>query len=145
MKEQDRLRILNMVKNGTLTVEEAEKLFDAAEPAAEVRKQTEEIAVKDPRGRKGKKFRIIVDSVDEKMKSAKVNVSIPLSIIRSIGPIIAKNLSRETKQELDGAGVDIEQIIKDIESIIDNGLDEDIVNVDTGEGEEKTKVRIYVE
>jgi hypothetical protein len=54
-------------------------------------------------------------------------------------------MSRETKQELGSAGVDIEQLMNDIESIIDNGLEEDIVNVDTGEGEEKTKVRIYVE
>ncbi|MCX7614823.1 MAG: hypothetical protein N2Z65_03600 [Clostridiales bacterium] len=143
MNEQDRIRILNMVKNGTITVEEAEKLLSAGEPAKEP--QTEEVVLKDSRGRKGKKFRIVVDAVNEKMKAAKVNISIPLSIIRTIGPVVAKNLPHDAKAELNRAGIDIVQIISDIESIIDSNMDEDIVNVDTGEGEEKTKVRIYVE
>jgi len=145
MKEQDRIRILNMVKNEVISVEEAERLLSAAEPDEQPRRQPEEIALKDSRGRKGKKFRIVVDAAGDKMKAAKVNISIPVSLIRTIGPVIAKNLPNETKNELNGAGIDIIQIMSDIESIIDSGIDEDIVNVDTGEGDEKAKVRIYVE
>lgn len=143
MNEQDRIRILNMMKNGTITVEEAEKLLSAGESAKEA--PAEEVTLKDNRGRKGKKFRIVVDAAGEKMKNAKVNVSIPLSIIRTLGPVIANNLPREAKAELSRTGVDIVQIMNDIESIIDSGMEEDIVNVDTGEGEDKAKVRIYVE
>lgn len=147
MQEQDKIRILNMVKNGVITVEEAEKLLSAAEPSDEQKnpRPSEEIALKDNRGRKGKKFRIVVDAANDKLKGAKVNVSIPLSLIRTLGPVIVKNLPKETRDELSNSGVDIIQIITDIESIIDSGLDEDIVNVDTGEGDEKAKVRIYVE
>ncbi len=147
MKEQDRIRILNMVKNGVITVEEAEKLLSAAEPEPEYRavRASEEIAIKDSRGRKGKKVRIVVDAAGEKTKSAKVNVSIPLSLIRTLGPVIVKNMPQEAKDDLGRSGIDIMQIFADIESAIDSGLDEDIVNVDTGEGEDKAKVRIYVE
>lgn len=145
MKEQDRIRILNMVKNGVLTIEEAEKLLSASEPAPEAPRLSEDIALKDTRGRKGKKFRIVVDAAGEKTKAAKVNITIPVSLIRSIGPVVAKNMPRETQEELNKSGIDIMQIFADIETVIDSGLEEDIVNVDTGEGEEKAKVRIYVE
>ena len=147
MNEQDRMRILNMVKNNVITVEEAQKLFSAADSAGEpqTRQLSEEVTYKDSRGRKGKKFRIVVDAATDKMKAAKVNISIPLSLIRTIGPVIVKNLPRETKDELNRSGIDVIQIISDIESFIDSGIDEDIVNVDAGEGDEKAKVRIYVE
>jgi hypothetical protein len=51
-------------------------------------------------------------------------------------------MPKEAKQELDASGIDFEQLLADIETMIDSGMEEDIVNVDTGEGE---KVRIYVE
>ena len=143
MNENDRIRILNMLKEGKLTVEEAEKILSAGEAPKET--PTEEVALKDTRGRKGKKFRIVVDAANDKMKAAKVNISIPLSIIRTIGPVIANNLPKATKDELAQSGVDVIQIMNDIESIIDSGIEDDIVNVDTGEGEDKAKVRIYVE
>lgn len=143
MNENDRIRILNMLKEGKLTVEEAGDLLSAA--AAPKESRAEEVPLKDTRGRKGKKFRIVVDAGSEKMKAAKVNISIPLSIIRTIGPIIINNLPKATKEELQKSGVDIIQIMQDVETMIDSGFDEDIVNVDTGEGEEKAKVRIYVE
>ncbi len=147
MTEHDRIRILNMVKNGVITVEEAEKLLSAAEPSPEERpaRASEDIAIKDSRGRKGKKVRIVVDAAGENTKTAKVNVSIPLSLIRTLGPVIVKNMPQEARDDLGKSGIDIMQIFADIESLIDNGLDEDIVNVDTGEGNEKAKVRIYVE
>ncbi len=143
MNENDRIRILNMLQEGKLTVEEAGKLLSAADGPQDT--ALSEVALKDNRGRKGKKFRIVVDAVNDKTKTAKVNISIPLSIIRTIGPVIVNNLPKATKEELMRSGVDIFQIMNDIESIIDSGLEEDIVNVDTGEGEEKAKVRIYVE
>jgi hypothetical protein len=134
-----------MVKNGVITVEEAEKLLSASEPVVEPQRPLEEIALKDSRGRKGKKVRIVVDAADERTKSAKVNVSIPVSLIRSLGPVIVKNMPREAQDDLNKSGIDLMQIFADIESVIDSGLDDDIVNVDTGEGADKAKVRIYVE
>jgi hypothetical protein len=130
-----------MVSEGKITVEEAEKLMDAVE--AKSVPETEAIELKDKRGRKPKKLRVNIDA-GESTKKAKVNVSIPLSIVRTFGPIVVKNLPKEAREELDKSGVDLVQIIDDIESIISEASEEDIVNIDT-EGEDAAKVRIYLE
>lgn len=140
MEINDRSRILSMLQSGKITVEEADKLLDALGTREQA---TEIVPLKDSRGRKPKKLKVVVDTDNNgDQKSAKVNISIPFSLIRTIGPIAIKNMPKEAKQKLDESGVDIEQILADIDSIAENGLDEDIVNVDTAEGE---KVRIYFE
>lgn len=140
MEVNDRSRILNMLQSGKITVEEADKLLEALGSREQL---PEAVAFKDTRGRKPKKLRVVVDSgKDGNQNNAKVNISIPFSIIKTVGPAIIKNLPRDAKQKLDESGVDIEQIILDVESIAENGLNEDIVNVDTGDGE---KIRIYLE
>ncbi len=138
----ERARILNMLSEGKLTVEEAEKLMDAVGTARSA-PETEAIELKDRRGRKPKKLRVNIDA-GEQSKKAKVNVSIPLSVVRTFGPIIAKNLPHEAKEELDKRGIDFGRIVDDIESIISEASEEDIVNIDT-EGEDAAKVRIYLE
>ncbi len=137
----ERARILNMVSEGKITVEEAEKLLDAVETKSVP--ETEAIELKDRRGRTPKKLRVNIDA-GENSKKAKVNVSIPLSIVRTFGPIVVKNLPNEAKAELDKSGVNLVQIIDDIENIISEASEEDIVNIDT-EGEDAAKVRIFLE
>jgi hypothetical protein len=137
----ERARILNMVSEGKITVEEAEKLMDAVE--AKGAPETEAIELKDRRGRKPKKLRVNIDA-GENSKKAKVNVSIPLSIVRTFGPIVVKNLPKEAKEELDKSGVDLSRIVNDIEGIIAEASEEDIVNIDTV-GEDAAKVRIFLE
>jgi hypothetical protein len=88
-------------------------------------------------------LRVNIDA-GEHSKKAKVNVSIPLSLVRTFGPIVVKNLPSEAKAELDKSGVDLAKIIGDIETIIAEASEEDIVNIDT-EGEDAAKVRIYLE
>jgi hypothetical protein len=143
MNEENRIRILNMLKDGTITVEEAEKLLSAIGEKSEA--IAEPVSLKDTRGRKGKKFRIVVDSEDERKKNARVNVSIPVSLIKTLGPIVTRYIPKEAKDEMDNAGIDIAAIMEGIEMLVESGSEEDIVNVDVGEGEDKTKVRIYVE
>jgi len=137
----ERTRILNMVSEGKITVEEAEKLLDAV--TGEEAWDANAVEFKDKRGRKPKKLRVNIDS-KENSKKAKVNVTIPLSIVRTFGPIIAKNLPKDTKEELTKSGIDFAQIIDDIENIAAENSGEDIVNIDT-EGEDAAKVRIYLE
>lgn len=141
MEENDRSRILQMLKDGKITVEEADQLLGAldSQPA-------EKVAVKDARGRKHSKLKVLVDAEgDHKNGNAKVNVNIPLSLVRTVGPIVAKNMPREAKEKLDQQGINLEQIFNDVETMIDNGLEEDIVNIDVGDEGNKAKVRIYVE
>lgn len=140
MDETSKTRILNMLKDGQITVEEAEQLLRALDQPASA-----PVTLKDNRGRKVKKLRVIVDTVDEKQSKAKVNVNVPISLVQTLGPIIAKNLPAEAKEEIDKAGVDLVAIMQSIETLIDSGLEEDIVNVDIGDGPDMAKVRVYVE
>jgi len=139
----DRTRILNMVSEGKLTVDEAEKLLDAL-GAPKSAPETPAL-LKDTRGRKPTKLRINVDTPENSKSKAKVNVNIPLSIVRTLGPVIVKNLPKEAKDELDKSGVDIVSIISDIETIIAEASEEDIINVDAYDGEDGAKVRVYLE
>lgn len=141
MDENERNRILCMLRDGKVTVEEAQQLLSALD--GQNRKTEEPILLKDTRGRKPKKLRVLVDSGDN--KDAKVNINVPISLIRTVGPIVAKNMPKDARQKLDEQGVDLEQIFRDVENLVDSGLDEDIVNIDTGEDGNNTKVRIYVE
>ena len=141
---EDRTRILNMLKDGTITVEEAEELLralESAQPAAEP--AAAPVAMKDNRGRKAKKLRVQVDTGENETK-AKVNINVPISLIKTLGPVIAKNMPMEAKNEMDKHGVDLVAIMESIETLIESGQEEDIVNVDV-EGNEAAKVRVYVE
>lgn len=144
MSEDERNRILAMLSEGKITVDEAERLLDAlgAKQPAE-----ENIQIKDNRGRRPKKLRVIVDASgnDGSNQNAKVNVNIPISLIRSVGPVVLKSMPTEAKNELDKKGVNLEQIFEDIEKMLDEGLEEDIVNIDAGEDGKNARVRVYVE
>jgi TPP-dependent indolepyruvate ferredoxin oxidoreductase alpha subunit len=95
----ERKRILEMLGDGKITAEEAEKLLDALK-SRENPTALETVELKDKRGRKPTKLRVNIDS-KENSKKAKVNVSIPIALIRTLGPFYAKNLPKEAKEELD--------------------------------------------
>ena len=147
MADNERIRILNMVKDGAITIEEAERLLAALDsrsgaPAQDI------VALKDTRGRKPKKLRITVDSSEQKdggKGNAKVNVNIPISLVKSLGPIAMSGIPKDTRKELEANGIDIAEIIRQVTELIDSGMEEDIVNIDAGEGEGTAKVRVYVE
>ncbi|MCE5234432.1 MAG: hypothetical protein ABFC62_03265 [Clostridiaceae bacterium] len=149
MTATERTKILELLKNGTITVEEAEKLLTAVDAPEAAQ---ESVTLKDSRGRKSKKLRILVDAIEHggdgenSRSNAKVNVSIPLSLIKALGPIATKSIPRDTMAELKNDGVDIDEIIRQVVELSESGLDEDMINIDVNGGEsEKAKVRIYVE
>jgi hypothetical protein len=137
----DKTRILNMVSEGKITVEEAAKLLDALEKND--KGAAEPIALKGKQGRKPTKLKVNIDA-GENNKKSKVNVNIPLSLVRTIGPIISKNMPKEAQDEMNKKGIDVVGIMDSIEELIDAAAKEDIVNVDI-EGDEASKVRVYVE
>ncbi len=99
--------------------------------------------LKDKRVRKPKKLHVNIDA-GENSKKAKVNISIPLSLVRTFGPMIVKSLPSEAKEEMNKNGIDFSRIVEDIETIVAEASEEDLVNIDT-EGEDAAKVRIYLE
>jgi hypothetical protein len=137
----ERIRILNMVGEGKITAEEAEKLLDALERRCAGEQET--IELKDKRGRKSKKFRVKIDPGDSGGKT-KVNVGIPLSMVRAFGPFITKNMPKEAMEEMGRCGVDLKRILEELDTLAEEGGDEDIVNIHT-DGEDPSKIRIFFE
>lgn len=121
---QEKLQILNMVKEGKISADEGVKLLDALE-------NNENDSGINPR--KGKHFRIRVLVPDEETK---VNVTLPISLLK-VGVKIASKFSPELKE----AGLS-EDTLEDILKSIDSEEIGKIVEVDTEDG---TKVEITVE
>lgn len=136
----EKLRILKMVEEGTVTAEQALELMAAlgldekgngeAERTETDREDTGAVAVK--RYEK-KMFRIIVDSVN----GDKVNVQFPVGVIKKILKVTGK-LPIPDK---DMQNIDMSEMMDAISECLDGEVEGDFVNVDASDG---TKVRIYV-
>ena len=125
----EKLRILKMVEEGTITAEQAAELMAAMNvEAPEV-----ETAMEKTNYDK-KMFRIIVDSTG----GDKVNIQFPVGAIKKILkvtgklPISEKNL----------VGVDIASMMDAVSECLDAEIEGDFVNVDAMDG---TTVRIFVD
>lgn len=124
----ERLRILKMVEDGTITAEQAAELMKAMGVEEE-----SQVLAKSQAGYDKKMFRIIVDSVD----GDKVNVQFPVGAIKKILKVTGK-LPIADK---DLQGVDLEQMMDAISECLDEEIEGDFVNVDAADG---TTVRVYV-
>ena len=124
----ERLRILKMVEDGTITAEQAAELMKAMGVEEE-----SQVPAKSKAGYDKKMFRIIVDSVD----GDKVNVQFPVGAIKKILKVTGK-LPIADK---DPQGVDLEQMMDAISECLDEEIEGDFVNVDAADG---TTVRVYV-
>ena len=124
----ERLRILKMVEDGTITAEQAAELMKAMGVEEEC-----QVPAKSKAGYDKKMFRISVDSVD----GDKVNVQFPVGAIKKILKVTGK-LPIADK---DLQGVDLEQMMDAISECLDEEIEGDFVNVDAADG---TTVRVYV-
>lgn len=122
---QEKLQILNMVKEGKITVEEGLSLIEALGENNENTNITPSGTAKCLRIR-------VFDPNDE----TKVNITLPLSLMR-FGMKFASKLSPEMK-EAGLTDLDLEEIL----ATVDSGQIGKIVDVDSNDG---TKVEIIVE
>lgn len=136
----EKLRILKMVEEGTVTAEQAVQLMDALgldressekESGSKMGGGKQEPTV--PEGYEKKMFRIIVDSVN----GDKVNVQFPVGVIKKILKVTGK-LPIPDK---DMQNIDMSEMMDAISECLDGEVEGDFVNVDAADG---TKVRIYV-
>ncbi|WGS64958.1 SHOCT-like domain-containing protein [Marinitoga aeolica] len=124
---EELIRVLNMVKEGTIEIDEAADLIEAFFDT-----KTEDI-------KKSKSKRKLVIKVDS-AKGDKVNVKIPLGLIKIAKAMIPLGLAQQgtnmSKEQID-------QIIEAIENInFDEFEGENIVDVDSEDGD---VVKIYIE
>ena len=121
--EAEKKQILEMVRDGKLTVEEAQKIIEAMDQGDE--DATAVTATRPPRF-----LRIRVKDED----GAKVNVSVPLSLVR----VLWKFIPRDAMRELEGHNIDVDSILV----AVNEGAQGVLVDV---EDEDGTKVEIIVE
>ena len=124
----EKLRILKMVEDGTITAVEAAELMkamgvDEEETGVRLTKKTYD----------KKMFRVIVDSV----AGDKVNVQFPVGAIKKILKVTGKLPIPEKDLE----GVDLGQMMDAVSECLDEEMEGDFVNVEAADG---TTVRIYV-
>jgi hypothetical protein len=139
----EKQRILKMVSEGTISVEEAEILLEALNKNT----PSEELKLKDSRGRKNKNLLVDIDAKSEDDTKAKVKIKLPLSLVKALVPVMKSGLPHEAREELNKKGIDIDQIIEATEKLSDEleATEDNIVDIEAGEGSDKATVRIYVD
>ena len=135
---ESRRQILEMLSQGKITADEAERLMAASERG----ESNESSSPRKP----AKYLRVIVESDEGKNAPTKVNIRVPMQLLRagvklaSLLPTQARNPINKALHE-NGFEFDISQIKpENLEELIEN-MQELSVDVD----EEKSKVRIFCE
>jgi hypothetical protein len=136
---EETLRILEMVKSGKVTPEEGEKLLSAiGEAGSETKK---------PAVGKRSMLRVRVDVNDpQKSEQAKVNINVPLALAKKAAGLVSL-IPKDAKAELIENGIDLDSInLKELIELFEDGeLNEELVNVVTGDDEKGATVRVYVD
>ena len=138
MKNDSRKKILEMLSDGKITVEEAtallSKLQDPDTADEEVIAETESSEV---RKRTPKYLRVVVDSAN----GDKVNVRVPMSLLKT-GIKLSALLPGNAAEQMSSHGFDLSQLSKlDGDELIE-ALSDLQVDVDSADGD---KVRVFTE
>lgn len=125
----ERLRILKMIEEGTITAEEGAELMAAMNVDVPVQQTS---VVKSSYDKK--MFRVIVDST----AGDKVKIQFPVGAIKKILKVTGKL----PIPEKDLQGVDLSSMMDAISECLDDEIEGDFVNVEAADG---TTVRIFVD
>ena len=138
-------QVLEMLAAGRITTDEADQLIAALRgPAA----RAAATGAADPVAAKPKFLRVIVDAADPTEGPVKVNVRIPLLLLRAgvrLASLIPADAQTSVNQALRKEGIDI-----DIAKIKPENLNELIdalqdLSVDVGNQREDLKIRVFTE
>lgn len=126
----EKKKILEMVKKGKISVDEAERLLNALGTDGDKPKQA--VVPASGKALKGK-LRIEIDSND----GDKVRIAVPLKLASMIKGMIPKQASEQMSAE----GIDLNVLLESLDEGLDS-IDEDLVNIESGDGD---TVRIFVD
>ena len=142
---EDRKRILDLLSEGRITADEAERLIAALSGEAAGARPAGAGAEQPGPRRSPKYLRVIVDARDEDGR-AKVNVRVPIALLRAgvrLGGVIPRHAREQVNEALADQGIDI-----DIGKIKPENLEELIeqlhdfsVDID----DERANVRVFCE
>ncbi len=142
-----RRRILQMVADGKLTVAEAEELLAATETRrSDAETGPEDEAAEVPTKSRSRYLRVVVEPSEENPRGDRVNVRIPLGLIRAgvkFGALLPAQARSKVSDALKEKGMDVDwhrMKPDDMDELIDH-LAELTVDVDSG----TEKVRVFCE
>ncbi|GMQ60152.1 hypothetical protein AN1V17_45520 [Vallitalea sediminicola] len=143
-------KILEMIEKGQITAEEGMELLQALRNVGI--EQEEKIIEEYKPAVQKREFKFLRIKVTTEKGETKVNINIPLKLIKALGGILpqANNLIPEdVKKQMNDKGINLGAIdINKILSALESGELEDTVLVDVetyDEEDGKTQVKIYVE
>ena len=127
----EKQKVLTMLQEGKITVEETEKLLNAIKEKSATTKLT---VLKNDAGKNLKgKLKIEIASADDE----DVNIVLPLKIAS-----IAKNfIPKDAKMKMENNDINLGSLLENLDDLVGE-LDEDLVNINSSDGD---KVRIYIE
>jgi len=107
--KNERLRILKMVEEGKIDIDEANKLLETLEGDKKIEKKSNS---------KNKSIKILVEEDGEE----KVNISLPMILAKSFMKFLPKN----AKESLNNQGVELDQVFESVDSEVEGGTLVDI-------------------
>lgn len=146
----EKMKILEMIQEGKLTATEGMELLKVIEEGSSPKgaaQITEDGLVKKEKPITGERF-LRIRVVGE--KTLKVNVNVPLSLIRSASKLVVYAMSfvpAEKRAELEAKGLDLEALdVEGLARILEETLDGKIVDVEVSDPEEgRIKVEVCVD
>lgn len=126
MSEEKRL-ILEMLKEGKISVEEAEQLLEKANPGESIDNKPK---TKKPNSKKFLRVRVTEED------QVKANVNIPIALAE-----VGLNLVPKSKLKVDGKQINMDDILK----LIEEGTEGELVNIDAEDEGKNYKVNIFID
>ena len=126
MSEEKRM-ILQMIKDGKISIEEAEELLEKANP-----NESSDSNVRSKKPNSKKFLRVRVTEEDK----VKANVNIPIALAE-----VGLNLIPKGKLVVDGKQINMDQILK----LIEEGTEGELVNIDSQDNGKNYKVNIFID
>jgi len=126
MSEEKRI-ILEMLKEGKISVEEAEQLLEKANPGESI---DDTPKIKKPNSKKFLRVRVTEEN------KVKANVNIPIALAE-----VGLNLIPKSKLKVDGKQINMDQILK----LIEEGTEGELVNIDAEDDGKNYKVNIFID
>jgi len=118
--KEERKNILEMLSNGTITADEAEKLLNAL--SSENKQDfNQEVIINQPK--KGKAFKMLKVKIDSN-DGDKIRVQIPVEFSKLLK-------TAKFNSQVEGMDIDIDAIIE----MVTNGVEGEIVNIASAEGD----------
>jgi hypothetical protein len=136
-----------MLAEGKITTDEAERLLAALDKEASATATTASLPGTGSSGSRvaPKYLRVMIDDLEDSAKPTKVNVRVPLQLVRA-GVKLGALLSPEAREKVNGAlgekgiGIDLNQVTaENIDALIE-ALSDMTVDIDAEGGQAKVKV-----